>query len=109
MIADTEEMAVWVRKEFGKDKIFVLGHSWGSFLGLQLAQRHPEWLYAYIGVRQLIDGPESERRGWPFAMDGARREGNAEAVRGLQAIAPYGAPGPPTPLKALLGEGKRGG
>jgi proline iminopeptidase len=34
------------RKELGKDKIFVLGHSWGSFLGLQLAQRRPEWLYA---------------------------------------------------------------
>jgi proline iminopeptidase len=32
MIADTEEMAAWARKEFSKDKIFVLGHSWGSFL-----------------------------------------------------------------------------
>src|SRR5882724_13423167 len=30
MIADTEEMAAWTRKEFGKDKIFVLGHSFGS-------------------------------------------------------------------------------
>ena len=50
MTADAEEMAAWARKEFGKDKIFVLGHSWGSFLGLQLAQRHPEWLYAYIGA-----------------------------------------------------------
>ena len=74
MIADTEEMAAWARKEFGKDKIFVLGHSWGSFLGLQLAKRHPEWLYAYIGVAQLIDGPENERRGWRFAMDAARGE-----------------------------------
>jgi pimeloyl-ACP methyl ester carboxylesterase len=88
MITDTEEMAAWARKEFGKEKIFVLGHSWGSFLGLQLAERHPEWLYAYIGVCQLIDGPESERRGWRFAMDAARREGNVEAVRELEAIAP---------------------
>src|SRR6266853_412891 len=72
MIADTEEMAAWVRRELGKDKIFVLGHSWGSFLGLQLAEHHPEWLYAYIGVGQLIDGPESERRGWRFALDAAR-------------------------------------
>src|SRR5262245_37111782 len=55
MVADAEEMAAWVRREFGKDRIFVLGHSWGSFLGLQLAQRHPQWLHAYIGVCQLID------------------------------------------------------
>src|SRR5262249_34089654 len=55
MIGDVEEMAGWVRREFGKDKIFVLGHSYGSFLGLQVAQRHPEWLYAYIGVCQSIN------------------------------------------------------
>src|ERR1700704_4295348 len=101
MVADTEEMAAWARKEFGKDKIFVLGHSFGSFLGLQLAERHPEWLYAYIGVEQLIDGPESERRGWRFAMDAAHREGNAPAVRELEAIAPYGAPGRTIPIKDI--------
>jgi proline iminopeptidase len=86
-------MAAWVRKAFGKDRIFVLGHSWGSFLGLQLAERRPEWLYAYIGVGQLIDGPENERRGWRFAMDAARRASNPEAIRELEAIAPYAVPG----------------
>jgi proline iminopeptidase len=106
MIADTEEMAAWARQEFGKDKLFALGHSWGSFLGLQLAERHPEWLYAYIGVCQLIDGPESERRGWRFAMEAARRDGNAEAVRELGAIAPYGAPGQTIPIKDIYVERK---
>lgn len=106
MIADTEEMAAWARKEFAKEKIFVLGHSWGSFLGLQLAQRRPEWLYAYIGVCQLIDGPESERRGWRFAMDAAQREGNAEAARELEGIAPYGAPGSTIPIKDIYVERK---
>jgi len=72
MIADVQEMAAWVRKELRKDKLFVLGHSWGSFLGLQLAQLHPEWLHAYVGVSQLIDGPENERHNWRFAMDAAR-------------------------------------
>ena len=106
MIADTEEIAAWARKEFSKDQIFVLGHSWGSFLGLQLAERHPEWLYAYIGVCQLVDGPESERRGWRFAMDAARDAGNAEAVRELEAIAPYGARGQTIPIKDIYVERK---
>jgi pimeloyl-ACP methyl ester carboxylesterase len=101
MIADAEEMAAWVRKELRKDKLFVLGHSWGSFLGLQLAQLHPEWLHAYIGVSQLIDRPENERHNWRFAMDAARRAGNAEAVRELEAIAPYAAPGQTIPIKDL--------
>jgi proline iminopeptidase len=106
MIADTEEMAAWVRRELGKYKIFVLGHSWGSFLGLQLAERHPGWLHAYIGVGQLIDGPESERRGWRFAMDAADRAGNSDAVRELEAIAPYAAPGRIIPINDIYVERK---
>jgi pimeloyl-ACP methyl ester carboxylesterase len=101
MIADAEEMGAWVRKELNKDKLFVLGHSWGSFLGLQLAQRHPEWLHAYIGVSKFINGPENERHNWRFAIDAARRAGKAEAVRELEAIAPYAAPGQTIAIKDL--------
>jgi proline iminopeptidase len=101
MISDIQEIAAWVRREFGKDKIFVLGHSYGSFVGIQFAQRHPEWLYAYIGVGQCTDGPENERRGWRFAIDAARRAGNSAAVHELEAIAPYAAPGRPVPIQDL--------
>ena len=64
MLADAVEMIEWVRRELGQKKIFVLGHSWGSYLGLQLsATASADLLHAYIGVGQLTDGPESERRG----------------------------------------------
>jgi proline iminopeptidase len=106
MVADTEEMTDWIRKELGKEKIFVIGHSWGSYLGLELAKHHPEWLYAYIGVGQLTDGPESERRGWAFANDAARQAGNSEAVHQLESIAPYFAPGQPAPLKDIYTQRK---
>ncbi|MBB6092463.1 pimeloyl-ACP methyl ester carboxylesterase [Povalibacter uvarum] len=106
MIADAEEMLAWVRKEFGKEKVFVMGHSWGSYLGLDLARRHPRQLHAYIGVTQMADAPESERRGWQFAIDAARREGNAEAIRELEAIAPYSPPGTVVPLKDLYTQRK---
>jgi proline iminopeptidase len=105
-VTDAEEMVVWLRKEFGKHKVFVLAHSAGTYVGLQLATHHPDWLYAYIGVGQMADMPESERRGWAFAMDQARAAGNAEAVRELQSIAPYFAPGHPSPLKDLYLERK---
>jgi proline iminopeptidase len=52
-------------------------------------------------VGQLTDGPESERRGWRFAMDAARRAGNAEAMGQLQAIAPYFPPGQNASLKDI--------
>jgi pimeloyl-ACP methyl ester carboxylesterase len=106
MQADTEELVSWLRDQFGKKKIFVIGHSWGSYLGLELAQHHPEWLYAYIGVGQLTNGPESERRGWKFAMDRARRAGNAQAVSQLESIAPYFAPGSHPSFQSILTQRK---
>jgi proline iminopeptidase len=106
MQADTEEMVTWLRKEFGKKKIVVIGHSWGSYLGLELAQKHPEWLYAYIGVGQLTNGPESERRGWAYAMERARNAGNAQAMADLQSVAPYFSPDPPASLQSVYTQRK---
>lgn len=104
MLADAEEMAAWSREAFGKTKIFVSGHSWGSYLGLELARRHPGWLHAYIGVGQLTDAPESERRGWTFAMAAAKQAGHAKAMRELEAIAPYSPPGVLIPLEHIYAQ-----
>jgi pimeloyl-ACP methyl ester carboxylesterase len=101
MIADAEEMVAWLRREFGKERIYVLGHSWGSSLGIELARRHPDWLHAYLGAGQITDAPESERRGLRFALDAARRDGNAVAVRELEALGSYAAPGHPIVLRDL--------
>ncbi|SHM96725.1 Pimeloyl-ACP methyl ester carboxylesterase [Duganella sacchari] len=106
MLADAEEMVTWLRKEFGKDRIFLMGHSWGSSLGVDIASRHPEWLHAYIGMGQIANSPESERRGWRFALDAARRDGNQPAVRELEALAPYAAPGQTVRLKDLYAQRK---
>lgn len=106
MIADAEEMVAWLRREFGKERIFVLGHSWGSSLGIELARRHPDWLHAYIGAGQITNGPESERRGLRFALDAARRDNNAQAVGELEALGDYAAPGRPIVLRDLYAQRK---
>jgi proline iminopeptidase len=93
IVADAEEVAAWLRKEFGKEKIVVLGHSWGSFVGLSLARKRPKWLHAYVGVGQVINTAESERRGWRFAMERATADENEVAIDQLRALAPYAADG----------------
>ena len=89
MIADAEEMVAYLRKTYGRDKIFVLGHSWGSLVGLSLAQRRPDWLYAYIGVGQIIDMKEGEKLSYGWTVAQARKAGDDEAIKELAAIAPY--------------------
>jgi len=106
MIADSEEMVAWLRSEFGKERIFVLGQSWGSYLGLELAQRRPGWLHAYIGIGQISNAPESERRGFAWTLQQAREDGNAEAVAELEALAPYAQGNQPVPLEKLFKQRK---
>jgi pimeloyl-ACP methyl ester carboxylesterase len=74
----------------------LVGASWGTILGLHIAQKHPEWLHAYVGIGQGVDVAESERRGWRWAMARAREASHAQAMRELQSLAPYAEDRPPT-------------
>lgn len=103
---DAEEVVQWARHRFGKRKVFVLGHSWGSIMGLRLAAEHPEWLHAYIGLGQGTNVPESERRGWAWTLKQAEADHNALAVRELRALAPYAPDQRPMPVKAILTQRK---
>jgi pimeloyl-ACP methyl ester carboxylesterase len=52
---DAIELIKYLMKKFNKKKIFLVGHSFGSVIGLQLAADYPDLFYAYIGVGQVID------------------------------------------------------
>jgi pimeloyl-ACP methyl ester carboxylesterase len=89
MVADASEVVQYLRKTYAKPKIFVLGHSWGSVIGLDLAHRHPEWLYAYIGMGQIINMREGERLSYSSTLRLAREAKHATAIKELEALAPY--------------------
>jgi pimeloyl-ACP methyl ester carboxylesterase len=89
MSSDANEVVRYLRDRFHKQKIFVMGHSWGTVLGTAVAREHPEWLYAYIGVGQVVNIERSETLGFEFALKSAKAAGNAQAVKDLESLAPY--------------------
>ncbi len=90
IIADAEEMAAWVRKRLGKDKVVIMGYSHGTTVGLALARRRPEWLHAYVGVGQAAGSGEEYL--YKRVLELATQAKNEEALSELKALAPY--PGP---------------
>ena len=42
-IEDAEDIIRYLRDYLKKEKIFLLGHSWGSVLGMHMVRRHPEF------------------------------------------------------------------
>lgn len=65
-IDDTKKVTEYLKKRFHKEKIYLLGHSWGSVLGTLVMNKYPEDYYAYIGVGQLVNYKMSlqERKNW---------------------------------------------
>jgi pimeloyl-ACP methyl ester carboxylesterase len=89
MTSDADSLIAYLRARFNKQRIFLLGHSWGSALGVAVAQQHPDWLYAYVGVGQIVDMRRSETEGYEFALREARAHHDTVGQRELASIAPY--------------------
>jgi proline iminopeptidase len=89
MEQDTLEVVNYLRHRFQREKIFVLGHSWGSVLGLWLAHEHPDLIYAYVGVGQLLNTKQNQGLMYHDALQKARARHNEQAVKDLESIAPY--------------------
>lgn len=85
-LADTHELVLLLRERFKRDKIYLLGHSWGAYLGIAEAKKHPENLYAYIGAGQMIDLVKQERLSHSFVTERAQSEKNEKALRQLREI-----------------------
>ncbi|MFO7278315.1 MAG: alpha/beta hydrolase [Pseudomonadota bacterium] len=91
---DAIELIEFLRERYGKRKVFLLGHSWGSAVGLMVAAKRPDLLHAYIGVGQLIDVRENERVGMAWAIERLKETNNFAAVREIESLRPYPDEGP---------------
>jgi pimeloyl-ACP methyl ester carboxylesterase len=75
-VNDTIELTELLRQRFGEQKIYLLGESWGSTLGVLAAQRRPDLYHAFIGSGQMVSQRETDRRLYHDVLDLAARAGD---------------------------------
>jgi pimeloyl-ACP methyl ester carboxylesterase len=85
MIFDTKEVTNYLRKRFGKERIYLMGHSGGTFIGIQVAAEAPELYYAYIGIAQMSYQLRSEKLAYEYMLKKFKENGNRKMVRKLEA------------------------
>lgn len=84
MISDTIAVTQYLCNRFGKKKIYIMGHSWGSFLGVLAAQQSPELFHAYIGIGQVAQQDRSERLAYTYMIDEFSKANNKKRVKRLR-------------------------
>ena len=95
--ADLDQLVGMLKSRFHQRKVTLVGHSWGTSVGVAYAQAHPENVSAYVGVGQVVNAAEGERRSYEFTLNEARRAGNHAALADLQKIGP-----PPYSMAAII-------
>ena len=81
MISDTRELSEMLIKRFNRDRIYLAGHSWGSFLGILTAYRYPELYHAYIGVGQVAHQYRGERVSFDWVKEQAEQRNDEKALK----------------------------
>ena len=76
----------YLRERFGQDQIYLVGQSWGTFLGVLSVQARPEWYQAFVGVGQMVDPLETDRIFYEDTLTWAQDTGNTDLAQQLQQI-----------------------
>lgn len=85
-IADTREMSEYLIKRFDREKIFIMGHSWGSLLGILTAHQYPTLYYAYFGIGQVAKQLEGEKISLEWVKEQARERDDKDAIKALSEL-----------------------
>ena len=85
LMSDMDAVVDYLRGRFGQQKIIVMGHSWGSILGTRYIKQHPEKVFAYIGVGQVINMKQGDVLAAEYAIKLAGQAANSEDAERIQA------------------------
>jgi pimeloyl-ACP methyl ester carboxylesterase len=85
-LKDLDQIVDYVCAELGVTQVALIGHSWGSALGLLYAKRHPEKVSAFVGVGQLVNTLAQQRSQQAFVLAQAYVKDDDKAASEISAI-----------------------
>jgi pimeloyl-ACP methyl ester carboxylesterase len=85
-VADGIDLAQQLRKRFPKQKLVVMGHSWGSIVATGMVLERPELFDAYVGTGQVAAWADTVQFQFDFLKDRYREKGDTAALARLEAI-----------------------
>jgi len=81
LVDDTIVLTKYLLERFNKKKIYLMGHSGGTFLGVYVIDKAPELYEAYIGIAQMSDQMLSEKLAYDYMLNKYREMKNQKMIR----------------------------
>ena len=88
MVKDTLAVVDYLRARFEKQKVYLVGSSWGTIIGTMAVQRSPEKFAAYVGTGQMVDPFATDKLMYAESIHDAQARGDDSAVKTLRALGP---------------------
>ncbi len=86
VVEDMHDVVKYLCRRFQQEKIFIVGHSWGTILSVLYLQKYPETIKAYVGMGQFVNGPRLEDMSYDYVYQYAKDHNNTKALKDLDRI-----------------------
>ncbi|ETT52098.1 alpha/beta hydrolase [Paenibacillus sp. FSL H7-0942] len=86
LVDDLLALRDYVSKELGQEKVILIGHSFGTYIGMKAAAKAPTQFHAYIGIGQMANTLQSELESLEYTYEQAKQAGNEDDVKKLELI-----------------------
>jgi proline iminopeptidase len=84
LVSDTISLSEMLRERFDERKIYLLGESWGSLLGVRAVQQRPDLYHAWLASGQMVSVRETDRRLYHDTIALARHTGDTALLTTMQ-------------------------
>lgn len=87
-VQDTFVLVTHLLEKFSEEKLYLIGHSWGSVIGLKFIQQYPQLVHTYIGCGQVVNMQKSSQMAYNFALSKNLTTNHQKVVNRLKTIVP---------------------
>lgn len=77
-IKDTVAVTDYLSERFSCDMIYIMGHSFGTYIALKTVQSHPDKYVCYLAMSQITDQKRSECMAYDYMKDCYEKSGNTK-------------------------------
>lgn len=86
MADDGIAVTEYLRQQLHKDKVILMGSSWGSALGMQIVKTRPDLFIAYLGTAQIVSQVANQTASYTTTLAKARTAGDPTMIKSLEEI-----------------------